>query len=503
MSNKWLILALIIFIYLPVSIDATVLHVAVPTLSLELGASANELLWIIDIYSLMMAGLLLPMGALGDRLGYKKLAIFGLFIFGFASIGAALASGSMMLIVARAFLAVGAAMILPATLAGVRKTFLDDEERAVALGIWTTVGVGGAAIGPLVGGYLLQYFYWGSVFLINIPIVVVTIIAILFVIPKQPQNNQQRWQIGKALVLITGILLLIYAIKSGLRLNSSLLLVLFVGILGFIILFVFIRSELGSVSPMVDFRLLKERVMAIGVVMAVTAMISIVGFELLMAQELQFVHGKTPLQAGLFMLPLMLASGLGGPLAGWLVSKVGLRIVATVGIGISALSFFGLALCDFMRFPYLAWALMILLGLSIGTALLASTAAIMSSVSSDKSASAGAIEGMAYELGAGFGVVLFGVMLTIIFSHNIVIPIGISQELAIQASHSINEALLVASSLEEKHYILSNSLVMAAKEAFINAHVLVLVTAGCLLAVLTFFVWKFLPVKVEDNKEYH
>ncbi|MFD1261862.1 SmvA family efflux MFS transporter [Entomomonas asaccharolytica] len=502
MSNKWLILALIILMYLPVSIDATVLHVAVPTLSLELGSSANELLWIIDIYSLIMAGLLLPMGALGDRLGYKKLAILGLVIFGFASISAAFAATSMMLIVARALLAIGAAMILPATLAGVRKTFLNDEERAVALGIWTTVGVGGAAIGPLVGGYLLQYFYWGSVFLINIPIVIVTIIAIVFIVPKQPQNNQQKWEIGKALVLITGILLLIYAIKSGLRANSSLGIIVLIGVVGFVILFIFIRKELASLTPMVDFKLLKQRVMAIGVVMAMTAMISIVGFELLMAQELQFVHGKTPLQAGLFMLPLMLASGLGGPLAGWLVSRLGLRLVATVGIGVSALSFFGLSLCDFMRFPYLAWSLMILLGLSIGTALLASTAAIMSSAPSNKSASAGAIEGMAYELGAGFGVVLFGVMLTIIFSNNIVIPTGISQELAIQATNSINEALLVASRLEGEK-ILSDSLIMAAKEAFINAHVVVLATAGFLLTVLTFFVWRFLPVKIDPSMQNH
>jgi DHA2 family multidrug resistance protein-like MFS transporter len=501
MNNKWLILILIILMYLPVSIDATVLHVALPTLSLELGSSASELLWIIDIYSLTMAGLLLPMGALGDRLGYKKLAVIGLIIFGIASLFAAFAPGSLTLIAARSLLAVGAAMILPATLAGVRRTFLDEKERSMALGIWATVGVCGAAIGPLVGGYLLQHFYWGSVFLINIPIIIVTLIAVLFVVPKQPQNLAQQWQISKALVLITAILMLIYAIKSSLRSDNSLLWALSIGATGLAVLLQFVRRELKTDSPMIDFGLLKIRVLGIGVVMAMTAMISIVGFELLMAQELQFVHELTPLRAGIFMLPLMLASGFGGPLAGWLVPKLGLRLVATLGIGLSALSFYGLAVCDFMRHPYLAWSMMVILGLSVGIALLASTSAIMSSAPAEKSAGAGAIEGMAYELGAGFGVVLFGMMITVIFSQNIVLPTGISSELAMQASHSINEALLAADRIE--NIALSQQLTAAAKLAFTHAHTLVLLTGGLLLTLLTFIIWRFLPTRLEIKDLTH
>lgn len=501
MSRNYLILILIIFIYLPVSIDATVLHVAVPTLSLELGSTAGELLWIIDIYSLVMAGLLLPMGALGDRIGYKKLAISGLIIFGFASLCAALAPNSMMLIIARAMLAIGAAMILPATLAAIRKTFSDEKERSFALGMWATVGVGGAAIGPLVGGYLLQYFYWGSVFLINLPVVIVTLIGIFWIVPDQIQNRQQKWQLSKALVLIAAILMLIYAVKSGLKADRSLLITFVIGVAGTAILYIFVKRELNTESPMIDFGLLKIKVLAIGIIMAVTAMISLVGFELLMAQELQFVHGFTPLKAGGFMLPLMLASGLGGPLAGWLVPRLGLRIVATAGIGLSALSFFGLAVCDFIASPYLAWSLMVLLGLSVGIALLASTSAIMSSAPVDKSASAGAIEGMAYELGAGFGIVIFGMMLTVIFSQNIDIPAGVSAELAQQAANSISEAFLAAAQLEDQALI--DYLISAARRAFINAHVVVLSIAGILFSLLTVFIWRYLPCKVENaNADY-
>lgn len=192
MKSKWVVLSLIILMYLPVSIDATVLHVAVPTLASELSTTPNQLLWIIDIYSLIMAGLLLPMGALGDRLGYKILAIVGLIIFGLASSFAALASSAILLIIARGLLAIGAAMILPATLSAIRKTFENEKERALALGIWTTVGVSGAAIGPLVGGYLLEHFHWGSVFLINIPIVIIVLIGVILVIPKQAKNKNQQ-----------------------------------------------------------------------------------------------------------------------------------------------------------------------------------------------------------------------------------------------------------------------------------------------------------------------
>lgn len=501
MRSKWLVLFIIIFMYLPVSIDATVLHIAIPTLSMNLAASGNELLWIIDIYSLVMAGLLLPMGALGDRLGFKKLAIIGLIIFGIASLAAALSTSAFLLIMARVLLAVGAAMILPATLSAVRKTFTDEKERSLALGIWTMIGVGGAAIGPLIGGYLLEFFYWGSVFLINIPIVVAVIIATLMLVPEQPQNNQQKWEIGKALILISAILMLVYAIKTGLRGGASLVITMTFGVIGLIMLIFFIRKELTSISPMIDFRLLTKRVMIIGVVMAMTAMITIVGFELLMAQELQFVYSLTPLQAGLFMLPLMLASGCSGPIAGWLVSKLGLRLVATVGMGISAISFYGLAFCDFMQFPYWAWTLMILLGFSAGTALLASTAAIMGSAPSEKAASAGAIEEMAYELGAGFGVVIFGMMLSSIFAYHIVVPEGIATDLAVQAEKSINEALLVAERLAGSE--LSYQLIIAAKQAFSSAHSVVLATAGVMLSILTGFIWMFLPTYLKVDMAHH
>ena len=153
---------------------------------MALGSSGNELLWIIDIYSLVMAGMVLPMGALGDKIGFKRLLLLGSAIFGIASLCAALSPTAMTLIASRALLAVGAAMIVPATLAGIRSTFAEASQRNMALGLWAAVGSGGAAFGPLVGGILLEHFYWGSVFLINVPIVLVVIAINAKVVPRQP-----------------------------------------------------------------------------------------------------------------------------------------------------------------------------------------------------------------------------------------------------------------------------------------------------------------------------
>lgn len=490
MSNKWIILAVIILMYLPVSIDATVLHVATPRLTVALGATGTELLWVVDIYSLVMAGLLLPMGALGDRIGFKRLALVGSVLFGIASLAAALAPTVFALILARAGLAVGAAMILPATVAGVRLTFMDEKERSIALGLWAAVGSGGAAFGPLVGGFLLEHFYWGSVFLINLPIVVVVFIATALLVPEQARRVVQPWNIGPALVLIAAILLLVYAAKNGIRGVANPVLILGIAAPGAALLFAFARRELASATPMIDLRLLTRRPIAIGIVMAITAMIALVGFELMMAQELQFVHGKSPLDAALFMLPLMAAAGLSGPLAGWFVSLVGLRLVATAGMALSAASFFGLALVDFADEAVAAMILMTLLGFSVGSALLASTAAIMSNAPPEQAGSAGSMEGMAYELGAGLGVALMGAMLTTAYAASVVLPIGLAPHAAAQAGASIGEAMQVAGQVAAP---LGDAVRSAARAAYTSAYTLVLWTAAGLLGALTVLVWVAMP----------
>lgn len=362
MFRQWLALVIIVLVYIPVAIDATVLHVAAPTLSMTLGASGNELLWIIDIYSLVMAGMVLPMGALGDRIGFKRLLMIGSVLFGLSSLAAAFAPSAGWLIAARASLAIGAAMIIPATLAGIRTLFIDVRHRNIALGVWAAVGSGGAAFGPLIGGMLLEHFYWGSVFLINVPIVLIVVSLAARFVPAQQGRPEQPLNISHAIMLIVAILLLVYSAKTALKGVLSPWMVASTLLTGAVMLFIFVRIQLRARVPMIDMRLFCHRIILSGVVMAMTAMIALVGFELLMAQELQFVHGFTPFEAGIFMLPVMVASGFSGPIAGVLVGRLGLRIVAAGGMGLSAISFIGLSTLDFSTQQWQAWSLMVLLG---------------------------------------------------------------------------------------------------------------------------------------------
>ena len=486
MSRQWMTLMAILLVYIPVAIDATVLHVAAPTLSVALGSSGNELLWIIDIYSLVMAGMVLPMGALGDRIGFKRLLILGGTLFGLASLAAAFAHTASWLIATRAILAIGAAMIVPATLAGIRATFSQARHRNMALGVWAAVGSGGAAFGPLVGGMLLEHFYWGSVFLINVPIVLVVVALTARYVPRQAGRRDQSLNLGHAIMQIVAILLLVYSAKTALKGHIATGVIALALVSGALLLAQFVRIQLAASRPMIDMRLFTHRIILSGVVMAMTAMITLVGFELLMAQELQFVHGLTPYQAGLFMLPVMLASGFSGPIAGMLVSRLGLRKVATGGMALSALSFYGLAATDFSTQQIQAWMLMALLGFSAASALLASTAAIMAAAPAEKTAAAGAIETMAYELGAGLGIAIFGLLLSRSFSASIVLPDGLNAGEMERASSSMGEAVQLAQSLPSA---LADPVLLAAKQAFTWSHSVALSSAGSMLILLAVGMW--------------
>ncbi len=486
MLRQWLTLIVIVMVYIPVAIDATVLHVAAPTLSVTLRPGSNELLWIIDIYSLVMAGMVLPMGALGDRIGFKRLLLSGSALFGMASLLAACATSAGFLIAARALLAIGAAMIVPATLAGIRNTFTETRHRNMAIGVWAAVGSGGAAFGPLVGGLLLEHFYWGSVFLINIPIIIVVMALTAWCVPHQSGRREQPLNFAHAVMLIVAILLLVYCAKMALKATVAPGWLAGGAFIALCLLTAFARIQLAAATPMIDMRLFTNRIILSGVLMATTAMITLVGFELLMAQELQFVHGFTPFAAGVFMLPVMLASGFSGPIAGVLVSRLGLRCVAVGGMTLSAVSFLGLSVTDFSAQRVQAAVLMALLGFSAASALLASTAAIMAAAPKEKAAAAGAIETMAYELGAGLGIALFGLILSRSFALSIALPEGLSADQIAQASSSIGETAQLVQSLEPG---LAQATMTAAKTAFISAHSVALGSAGVMLLLLAIGIW--------------
>lgn len=484
-GRKWVILTVVMLAFLPVVLDMTILHIAVPSLTMALEATGTEVLWVIDIYPLLMAGLLMPMGTLADRIGHRTVLLTGLAVFGLASFAAAYSISAWMLIAARGGLALGGAMIAPTVLALIRNTFEDSKERGVALGLWATVTSAGAALGPLIGGFLLSHYWWGSVFMINVPIVLVVWPAAYFLLPRTHVPATGRWTMGQALVLVAGLMVTIYAIKSGIRPDASSAVSAAMFLLGLALLTVFVRRQQTSDSPMLDLSLFSTPEIRAGLIMALVVAAALIGVELTIAQEFQYVIGMSPLEAGIFMLPLMIASALGGPIAGILVAKVGLRWVASVSLLLSALSLAGLGITDFHDAGMMVVVWMALLGFSLGVGLTASSIAIMSSASIDKAGAAGALEASGYELGAGLGITGFGVLLASMYRSALKLPEDLA-DLPASASASIGETMLAANRIGGEP---GEALVQAARAGFSSAHTTVLLSAAVLLFVLTIAVF--------------
>lgn len=487
--RRWLILLAVMLAFLPVVIDMTILHIAVPSLTLALGASASEVLWIIDIYPLLMAGLLVPMGTLADHVGNRRVLLTGLVVFGIASLLAAFAPTPALLIGTRVLLALGGSMIMPCVLGIIRRTFEDEDERAIALGLWGTVGAAGAALGPLIGGALLEHFWWGSAFLINVPIMLVVAPLVFLLLLRSEEITPGTWALDQALLLIAGVLALVYGIKATVGATQPLGVALSAALLGIGLLSVFVRLQLRSANPMLDLSLFSRPAILAGIIMAVVAIGALAGVELTLAQELQYVLGKTPLQAGIFMVPIMVAAAVGGPVAGYFSNLCGLRLVASASLGLSAVALACLALTDLHQPGLGVPSLLVLLGLTLSIGLTASSIAIMGSVEASEGAAAGSLEATAYELGTGLGITFFGVFMSNLFSRTISLPVDLAQPLAERAARSIGDSYIVAHSLVEPQ---SSALMEAAKDAFSTTHTMLLMTSSAMMGILGILVFVML-----------
>lgn len=487
--NRWAILLMTMMAFLPIVLDLTILHVAVPALTLALHATGTQVLWIIDIYPLLMASLLIPMGTLADRIGHRTLLLTGLSIFSIGSLLAAFSPTASALIASRAFMAFGSAMVMPCTLAIIRQTFTDEGERAFALGLWGAVGSAGAALGPLAGGALLEYFWWGSVFLVNVPVMLLVLPLVAMMAPRTAMRSTQAWAISDALILIVGIMATVYALKASAKSGGSGWITLAALVLGLTMLTVFVRKQLHSPSPMFDISLFSRPAINAGVVMALVTMGSLAGVELMLAQELQFVLGRTPLEAGIFMLPLMIASAVGGPLAGRLLGALGLRGLASVSMLVAAASLAGLASVPLAHGGIWVVGLLACLGLSLSIGLTASSIAIMGSAPEEKAGAAGALEATSYDLGTGLGITGFGLLLASSYARAIELPAGVPADMAAIATRSIGESLVAAQSMGGSG---GEALAEAGRQAFSASHSLVLLSAAGLIAVVSVAVFVIL-----------
>ncbi|MFI5755935.1 MFS transporter [Streptomyces sp. NPDC051569] len=479
-ANRWVVLVVLCTSLLLVALDATVLHVAVPAVTADLRPSGVELLWIVDAYPLVCASLLILFGTLGDRVGRRRVLLIGYALFGAASALAAFAGSPMVLIGARALLGVGGAMIMPATLCILRHVFPDRRERAVAIGAWTAVAAVGAAVGPVLGGFLVEHFWWGSVFLINIPLLAVILPLGRFLLPESKGPGDGPWDVLGALMAAVGVLGLVFGVKRLGAGETPLGPATLVPVcLGAALLILFVRRQRRRAYPLIDMRMFARPTFSTSVGCIVIAMLALVGLELIAVQYLQLVLGLSPLATGLRLLPLTFAAIAAGATGSATLRRVGPRRMVAWGFVLTAAAVLLLTLMGQYDRPGLLTVAFVLLGFGLQTTLFGAYESMLNDAPADQAGGAAAIGETSYQLGAGLGIALLGSVMNAAYAPAMASVKGVPASAGSAAGDSLGEAYQVAARLGGSA---GESLRIAARHSFVQGlHVTLLVSAGLLL----------------------
>ncbi|MGW0577298.1 MFS transporter [Streptomyces sp. NPDC002920] len=477
-ANRWVVLVVLCVSLLLVAVDATVLHVAVPAVTEDLRPGAIELLWIVDTYPLVCASLLILFGTLGDRVGRRRVLLLGYALFGVASALAAFAPSAQLLILARALLGVGGAMIMPATLSILRQVFPDRRERALAIGIWSAVAAVGAAVGPLLGGFLLEHFWWGSVFLVNIPLMLVSLPVGRLLLPESRGASDGPWDVVGALTAAAGLFCLVLGVK---RLGAGELGLFTVVplLVGAVLVVFFVRRQRRRTHPLVDLRMFARPAFSTSVGCIVLAMLALVGLELIAAQYLQLVLGLSPLETGLRLLPLTFAAMAAGLAGARLLRRFGPRRMVCAGFVLTALAVLTLTGMGGSDNASLLLFGFVLLGFGLETTLFAAYESMLSEAPAEQAGGAAAIGETSYQLGAGIGIALLGSVMNAAYAPGLSSVPGVPAPASAAAGHSLGEAYEVAGRLGGPGGV---ALRRAARDSFVHGlHVTLLVSAALLL----------------------
>ncbi|MEU2421715.1 MFS transporter [Streptomyces sp. NPDC007851] len=405
--GRWLALSVLVLAVLLVAVDATVLGLATPYISEDLDPSGTQLLWIGDVYSFVIAGLLVSMGSLGDRIGRKRILLGGATAFGAVSVLNAYATTPGMMIAARALLGVAGATLMPATLALIRNLFHDPRERSLAVGVWGAAASAGTAVGPIVGGFLLEHFWWGSVFLINLPVMVVLVLVGIRTLPESRDPDPGPWDLASVALSLVGMIALVYAVKEAAA-HGVTAVTAAAALLGAAALFGFVRRQLTMPRPLLDMRLFRGRGFSGAVLADLLTVLGMSGLVFFLSQYLQLVQGRRPFEAGLAELPAAVGAVAAGLVAGRAARRHSVRSVvsgglAAVGVALAALT----TLSQSTGYPVLGVALLVV-GVGAGFSFTVTADVILSSVPKDQAGAASAVSETAYELGAALGIALLG-----------------------------------------------------------------------------------------------
>lgn len=446
-ARGWAALVVLMLPVLLVSVDNTVLSFALPDIAKDLAPTSAEQLWIIDAYPLVLAGLLVTMGTLGDRFGRRRMLMIGATGFAAVSVLAAFAPTAGLLIAARAAMGVFGAMLMPSTLSLLRSIFTDRDQRRFAIAVWAAMFSAGAALGPIVGGILLEHFSWGSVFLMSVPVLIPLLVFAPLLVPESRDPKPGRIDPLSILLSLATMVPIVYAIKEfAVHGPTPLPLVLAVAGVGFGALFV--RRQLRSSSPMLDMRLFQRGTFSGALLVNLLSVVALVGFLFFVSQHLQLIVGLSPMQAGFALVPGMVAMIVAGLLVVPVARRVDARLVVSGALVFSVAGYVMVALTAADGALGMLIAAFALLGIGIGAAETVSNDLILASVPPAKAGAASAVSETAYELGAVLGTAVLGGILTALYRTGIVLPAGLPADVAEASRETLAGAVSAAEGLD-------------------------------------------------------
>ncbi len=465
--REWIGLVALALPCLLYTMDLTVLNLAVPHLVADLKPSAVQLLWIVDIYGFLIAGSLITMGTLGDRIGRRKVLLAGAVLFGVASVIAAFSTSAEMLIAARALLGIAGATLAPSTLSLIRNMFHDAGERTFAISIWATSYSVGAAIGPLLGGALLEYFWWGSVFLLAVPVMVLLLIVGPILLPEYRDPGAGRLDVASAALSLVAVLAMVYGLKQIASDGVAWLPVAAI-LAGLAIGAAFVVRQRRLADPLLDLSLFRSRPFSAALIVNVVACFVAFGSFVFTAQYLQLVIGLSPLEAGLWTLPSSVGFVVSSMMSSWVVARIPAPRVIAVGLALAALAFLLLTQVGNGHPLTMVVASTIVMSLGLGLVFTLTTDLIVGAAPPERAGAAGALSETGAEFGGVLGIAVLGSIGMAIYRGAMVggIPAGVPEEAAETARDTLGGAVAIAPQLPSG---LADALLAVARSAFTSS----------------------------------
>ena len=495
-GRRWGILAVLCLSLLVVGIDGTIVNVALPTLVRELGATSSQLQWIVDAYTIVFASFLLIAGNTGDRLGRKWVLVVGLLIFGAGSLACSLAGSATTLIAMRAVQGFGAAFIMPATLSILTNVFIDPAERARAIALWAGVSGLGVAIGPLAGGYLLEHFWWGSIFLVNVPLIIVAIIGVFAVVPNTSDPTKPKLDVLGTAMWTVGLVGLLYGIIEGPTQGWSDPKVVVGFVAAVVLLTSFTFWERHIDHPILDVRFFKNPRFSAASIAVTLVFFAMFGCLFFVSQYLQFVLGFSALESGVRLLPVAGSLMVAAPLSAKLVSWFGTKAIVSAGLLIVGIALFLFSRVEVDSGYGIVAVTLVLIGFGMGFAMAPATDSIMGSLPPERAGVGSAVNDTTREIGGALGIAILGSITTASYAASITGNASFdllrqaSPEAAQAVQDSVGGAALVAQQAPAE---IAGQISAFANQAFVDALDKTVVVGGIVAVAGALVALVFLP----------